>query len=186
MRFPKLYLREPYRIHLPHRTLRMQMMTHGRPRMQMMLHRSSRKAMISQKTAKTVISVTKRGIPSKISETFRLSENRGKITLINLWASYSEDSLKGLNELNDLYSECKDSISVIAVQNHFGSKKVPDEIRDLDIPIATDNRDEEIYKLCGGSMAVPRTVILDRYGKVVYNRLGVLTKEELEDLLSSL
>ena len=119
-------------------------------------------------------------------ETFRLSESRGKITLINLWASYSEDSLKGLNELNDLYSECKDSISVIAVQNHFGSKKVPDEIRDLNIPIATDNRDEEIYKLCGGSMAVPRTVILDRYGKVVYNRLGVLTKEELEELLSSL
>ncbi|MCR5651994.1 MAG: redoxin family protein [Lachnospiraceae bacterium] len=116
---------------------------------------------------------------------FRLSESRGRITIINLWASYSEDSLKGLNELNDLYKENKDDISVIAVHNHFGSEKVPDNVRDLDIPVAIDNSDERIFKLCGGSMAVPRTLIVDKDGKIVYNRRGCLTREELEDLISS-
>lgn len=43
--------------------------------------------------------------------------------------------------------------------------------------------DEEIFKLTGGSMMLPRTVILNERGEVIYNAKGVLTKDRLEYLL---
>ena len=114
---------------------------------------------------------------------FSLSKNIGKPVLIYLWASYSKDSTDALSLYNDFYNAHSDDISAIAVHNHFGSGNMESFSKGLDIPVALDNSEEEVYKLTGASTAVPRVVILDEDGKVIYNERGNLTKEELEEFI---
>ena len=76
--------------------------------------------------------------------TFTLSDNTGKITVIHLWATYSKDSIEGLRELDAFCREQGDKVAAIAVHNHYGSGKAAEYAKDIDIPVAIDNGDEEI------------------------------------------
>lgn len=116
--------------------------------------------------------------------TFTLSDNTGKITVIHLWATYSKDSIEGLRELDAFCREQGDKVAAIAVHNHYGSGKAAEYAKDIDVPVAIDNGDEEIFRLTGGSMMLPRTVILNERGEVIYNSRGLLTGEQLEDFFS--
>ncbi|MBR5407775.1 MAG: redoxin family protein [Lachnospiraceae bacterium] len=115
--------------------------------------------------------------------TFTLSDHKGKIVVIHLWATYSKDSVEGLKELDEFCREQGDAVVSVAVHNHYSSGKAAEYAKDIEVPVAVDNGDEEIFKLTGGSMMLPRTVILNERGEVIYNAKGVLTKDRLEYLL---
>ena len=115
--------------------------------------------------------------------TFTLSDNMGKTVVIHLWATYSKDSIEGLKELDAFCREQGDTVAAVAVHNHYSSGKAEEYAKDIDVPVAVDNGEEEIFKLTGGSMMVPRTIILNEQGEVVYNGKGLLTKEQLETFL---
>ena len=103
--------------------------------------------------------------------------------MIHLWATYSKDSIEGLRELDAFCREQGDKVAAVAVHNHYSSGKAAEYAKDIDIPVAIDNGDEEIFRLTGGSMMLPRTVILNGSGEVIYNSKGLLTREQLEDFL---
>lgn len=115
--------------------------------------------------------------------TFTLSDNIGKITVIHLWATYSKDSIEGLKELDEFCREQGDKVASVAVHNHYSSGKAAEYAKDIEVPVAIDNNDEEIFKLTGGSMMLPRTIILNEQGEVIYNSKGLLTKAQLETFL---
>ena len=115
---------------------------------------------------------------------FRLSDDPDKVTVIGLWASYSEDSIEELKVINEFAKDHPDEVRVLALHNHFGSKNAQECIKDIDIPVAVDGEEEEIFKLLGASTAVPRIVILDKDRTVISNKRGFLKKEELEELVS--
>ncbi|MBO6163646.1 MAG: redoxin family protein [Lachnospiraceae bacterium] len=114
---------------------------------------------------------------------FRLSEQRGKITFINFWATYCTPCLQELPYFDALYQAHEGDISMIAVHSSFVTKDPVQFLSDkgYSFPFAQDN-DSCVIGLAGGSSALPQTVVLNRKGEVVYNKVGSVTPELLEAL----
>ena len=116
--------------------------------------------------------------------TFTLSEKRGKVTFINLWATYCTPCVKELPHFDALYREHRDDIAVLAVHSSVVTDDPEAYLADkgYEIPFAMDTEDDKLWSIVNGSSTLPQTIVLDRDGVVIYNRKGAITPEALEAL----
>ncbi len=118
-------------------------------------------------------------------QSFHLEDTRGKVTFINLWATYCGPCVEELPYFNELAGEHPDDIAVLAVHSSMSKDDIPAYLADKgwdNIDFALDTKDKLVWDIVGGSAAMPQTIVLDREGKVVYNQVGSVTA----DLLASL
>ena len=119
--------------------------------------------------------------------TFSLAASRGKVTFVNLWATYCEPCVKELPYFMDLYHEHPDEIALVAVHAPRLNPNVDtnDFVADLglDFPVAVDTEEVDVCGIVGSDGAtLPQTVVLDREGRVIYNKVGSVTPDLLEQL----
>ncbi len=116
--------------------------------------------------------------------TFKLGENRGKVTIINLWATYCGPCVAELPYFGELLKSHKEDLSILAVHAHFTTVDVGEYVvqHGFDIPIAIDDEDERIFGIVNGSSTLPQTIVLNRKGEVIYNEVRSVTPELLEKL----
>ncbi len=119
--------------------------------------------------------------------TFSIARSRGKVTIVNLWATYCEPCVKELPYFQDLYHDHPEDIALVAVHAPRLSPNVDtdDFVAELglDFPVAVDTAKVDVCGIVGSDGAtLPQTVVLDREGRVVYNRVGSVTPELLEQL----
>ena len=114
---------------------------------------------------------------------FHLADTRGRITFINLWATYCAPCVRELDYFSELYQEHKDEVAILAVHSGFVTDDPVVFTADKDylIPFTTDT-DNHIFEIAGGSSTLPQTIVLNRRGEVVYNKVGSVTPEMLETL----
>ncbi len=116
---------------------------------------------------------------------FRLSDQRGKVVIINMWATWCEPCVKELPVLQDFLQAHGEDAAVLIIHASDPLEDVPaylDKIG-ISLPCAIDSMDEDLYGLSGASPSVlPHTVILNREGEIVYNETGSITKEFLDEL----
>ena len=117
---------------------------------------------------------------------FRLSETRGRVTFINLWATWCTPCKAELPYFDSLYRAHADDIAMIVVHP---SMVLDDPEAYLDglgyaMPFATDPEDDTVWNAVGGTGTLPQTVVLNRRGEVIYNSVGSVTPELLEALFS--
>lgn len=113
---------------------------------------------------------------------FDLSDCTGKVTILAFWSMSSEDSTRALDELNRYYGEHEDMVNVLAVHDGDTAENVDGYLRDKGLSIeAVVDADGSIFELAGASSGeLPRLVMLDKQGKVLYNRKGVRTANQLK------
>ncbi len=116
--------------------------------------------------------------------TFKLSENKGKIVYINLWATYCGPCVKELPEFVAFYHEHEEDVAVIAVHANLTTEDVNEYVSEKkwDIPIAIDDENEGIFSIVNGSDALPQTIVLNKKGEVIYNQVGSVSAEIIENL----
>ncbi|MCR4922911.1 MAG: redoxin family protein [Lachnospiraceae bacterium] len=116
--------------------------------------------------------------------TFTLSENRGKVTIINLWATYCGPCVQELPYFARFYHEHEGDVAMIAVHPNFVAQDVGEFVKEkgIDVPVTIDNEDEEIFGIVNGSTTLPQTIVLNRKGEVVYNEIKSVSYELLEQL----
>ena len=114
---------------------------------------------------------------------FRLADTRGRVTFINLWATYCAPCVRELPYFSTLCREHGDDIAVLAVHASLVTDDPAAFLgdRDWDMSFAVDT-DDTIWRIADGSAALPQTVVLDRGGTVIYNRKGSVTPEMLAAL----
>ena len=114
---------------------------------------------------------------------FRLAEQKGKITMINFWATYCTPCKQELPYFNDLYTAHRDDLAMIAVHPSLVLDSPEEYLADKGyaLPFATD-ADDTVLRLVGGTGTYPQTVVLNRKGEVIYNKVGSVTPEVLEAL----
>ena len=122
--------------------------------------------------------------PCLDGSSFTLSENRGKVVIINLWGTYCGPCVKELPFFDKLYRAHTDDIAFIAVHSAFTDRDVSEYAADQswDFPIAVDNESEEIFHIVNANGVLPQTIVLNRRGEVVYNVVGSVSPELLEQL----
>ena len=115
--------------------------------------------------------------------TFHLADLRGKIVFINLWATYCTPCIHELPYFSDLYTAHSDDLAMVAVHSSLVTMDPEAFLEDkgFAMPFATDT-DDTVNAIVGGTGTLPQTIVLNRKGEVVYNRIGSVTPEELAAL----
>ena len=128
-------------------------------------------------------------------ESFTLKEHRGKLTVINFWATWCTPCVNEIPHFNALASNHPE-INVIAIHgksNNDVNKFINDKNwSDYVLTFAQDNLDRTTcltYELFGGSAKHkrnwPLTVIVDGEGKIVYSSTQAFESyEDLEQLVN--
>ena len=118
---------------------------------------------------------------------FTLSAQKGKVTVINFWATWCTPCVAELPYFAELYAEYGDEISLVAIHSNLVTDDVDKFLakENLDMPFALD-KTGAVIKSLGGSTQLPMTVIVDAAGKIVYNKVGSVTLTVLEGLVAPL
>lgn len=121
-------------------------------------------------------------------EQFQLSDQRGKVVLLNIWATWCppcEEETPALNEVYEKYSDQGVEFLGISIDEQGESVVKPFvEKYDISYPITID--DGSIMEKYGPTMGVPTTYIIDQKGNLRYFATGAITKAELEPRLKKL
>ena len=110
---------------------------------------------------------------------------RGKVVIINFWATWCPPCREEIPDLIALQNKYKDSVQIIGVAQDSGS---PADIRAFEAKYGmnypTVISSPEIEKLFPGVAALPTTFILDREGRLAQKHIGMLNAAvtELETL----
>ena len=117
--------------------------------------------------------------------TFHLADTRGKVTFVNLWATYCGPCVEELPYFNELAGEHPDDLAVLAVHNSMSKDDIPAYLADKgwdNLRFALDTKDKLVWNTVGGGPAMPQTIVLDRNGQVIYNQVGSVTPDLLAKL----
>ena len=115
---------------------------------------------------------------------FHLADTRGKVTFINLWATYCGPCVKELPHFNEFYHEHEGDVEIVAVHSSIVVDEPADFLADKGwtIPFAVDTDDDMVWEIVNGSSTLPQTIVLNRHGEVIFNQKGSVTPEMLEAL----
>ena len=119
-------------------------------------------------------------------EIFRLSDLRGKIVVINFWATWCEPCKVEMPFFEDLYSGSQKQLEILAVNFDEPPQKVQQFVEEyqLSFPVLLDpgGNVQSLYRVRG----YPTTFILDEEGIVRYHHIGLITEGQLDHYLSEL
>ena len=122
-------------------------------------------------------------------EPFRLSDQEGKVVLINIWATWCLPCREETPELVNLYNEYKDKgLTIIGVSvDKQGKSVVLPFMKEFHItyPIYID-KDKTVLNKYGPIMGIPTSYIIGKHGYIRYFAVGALTKKELEPKIKQL
>jgi ferredoxin/thiol-disulfide isomerase/thioredoxin len=117
-------------------------------------------------------------------ETFRLSDYRGHVVIINFWGTTCAPCVEELPYYEQLKVAHPD-VEILAIHNRAGAKKAKDFLADKGwdhLDFALDSKEKGLLPLLNAADAMPQTIILNKQGVVTYNAQAPLTFEKLEAL----
>lgn len=126
------------------------------------------------------------GLETLSGENVRLSDLRGKIVLINFWATWCEPCKIEMPFFEKLYQENKSRLEILAVNFDEPQQKVKQfaEEYGLSFPVLLDPGAEvqNLYRVRG----YPTTFIVNEEGITSFHHIGLVTEEQVFDSLSQL
>lgn len=119
-------------------------------------------------------------------ETFRLSDLRGKAVFLNFWASWCGPCKKEMPDMQKFHEKHKGNVEVIAV-NLTGSEMGVGKVRKYidkygytyPVPLDKNSKVQGMFDVT----VVPTTYFIGIDGKVIKQKRGPMTYEEMEDML---
>ena len=110
-------------------------------------------------------------------ESFTLSENTGKLTVVNFWATWCTPCVAELPYFEEFYSQYGDQINLVAIHGTAVTEDVSafisEKFNGYQITFAQDAVQAEtemnVYNTYGGVNSWPTTVIIDEEGVILYN-----------------
>lgn len=130
------------------------------------------------------------GLQDLNGNTVTLSSLKGKVVILDFWATWCPPCRRGIPDLNDLYHAYKDKgVEILGISLDQGGK---DDIVSgmqkynitIDYSVLIGNA--EVARLYGGIPAIPTTFILDKEGNIVNKYVGLQEKETFTAKLDKL
>ena len=116
---------------------------------------------------------------------FHLADQRGKVVVINMWATYCGPCVQELPFFKSFAEEHAEDVAFLTIHASDPLEDVPSFMERKGIaglPCTIDSMDDYLYSLSGASpFMLPHTVILNRKGEIVYNRAGSMTEALLQE-----
>jgi thiol-disulfide isomerase/thioredoxin len=117
-----------------------------------------------------------------------LSEYQGKVVLLNFWATWCAPCRTEIPWLNDIQKEySREGFTVVGVaMDERGWRAVTPFLAeyDVDYPVLLGNA--KVARLYGGLETLPKTLFLDRKGRIVAVHEAILSKAHLRKIVALL
>lgn len=114
---------------------------------------------------------------------FTLSENKGKIVVINFWATWCGPCVKELPHFEELAELFPDELTIIAIAEDKPGQSYLDEKGWHNCTYAIDDTNAcsgmSVFEAIGNSDSLPVTIVLDQDGKVISRIQGSADFESL-------
>ena len=127
-------------------------------------------------------------IATRSGEPFRLSDHRGEVVVLNLWATWCPPCRHEIPDFIALQEELGDQgLTVVGVALDEGGWDAVGPFADemgINYPVAVD--DGTVDGLYGPTATFPTTFIIDREGNVAHYVPGMILRDDLEPLLRPL
>lgn len=125
-------------------------------------------------------------------DTFNISDNRGKITVINFWGTWCGPCVAELkSEFPKIAEEYADTVTVVTVHsyNEYGvdvEKYISENFADTGYIFCRDGEGDEYCQMLGGGQAWPHTVITDENGVIISVIPRATTYNELKEIIDGI
>ena len=117
-------------------------------------------------------------------KTWTLKDLKGKVVLVNFWATWCPPCRKEMPDLNTLYLRFKDQGFVILAISDEEADKVKPFIaeRSISYPVMLDpgRKVNELFQVQG----IPKSFVYDRDGKLVAQSIDMRTQKQFLEMLS--
>jgi peroxiredoxin len=117
-------------------------------------------------------------------KTWHLQELRGKVVLVNFWATWCPPCRKEMPDLQALYDKYKDQgLVVLAISDEEAAKVSPFIAeRKISYPVMLDpgRKVAELFQVEG----IPKSFVYDREGKLVAQSIDMRTKNQFLGMLA--
>lgn len=120
--------------------------------------------------------------------TFSLRAHRGRVVLVNFWATWCEpcrDEMPDLQQLWETYRD--DGLLVVGVSLDDGHRSLIEEFHQtfpVEYPLLLNGR--AIAAQYGADHFVPSTFVIGRDGRLLDRHVGALTRDSFEDRIEAL
>jgi peroxiredoxin len=117
-------------------------------------------------------------------KTWTLKEQRGKVVVLNFWATWCPPCRKEMPDLETLYQQFKDQGLVILAISDEDAGKVKPFIAQQKVtyPVLLDpgRKVNELFQIEG----IPKTFVYDRHGKLVAQSIDMRTRRQFLEMLA--
>lgn len=117
---------------------------------------------------------------------YKWEDLRGKVLIVDFWATWCEPCKKSLPELDAIYKDYKGEVLVIGFSKDNSEADVKRflEVVKVSYPIAMSS--QKLERMFGGILGLPTSFLVDKNGKIVRRFLGYVPKEVLEENIKRL
>ena len=118
----------------------------------------------------------------------KLNDLKGKVVVLDFWATYCPPCLEEIPHLNELQTKYGANLQVVGL--HIGGEedeaRVPEFVQKLKINYALGYPENELSQmLLGSNNAIPQTFVFDKNGKLVKKLVGFdnFVKNDLDEAI---
>jgi peroxiredoxin len=123
-------------------------------------------------------------LPDLAGKTWHLADLRGKVVLVNFWATWCPPCRKEMPDLQALYEKYKDQgFVVLAISDEEAAKVTPFIAeRKIGYPVLLDpgRKVHELFQVEG----IPKSFVYDREGKLVAQSIDMRTRGQFLEMLA--
>ncbi|GAB1443109.1 hypothetical protein MASR2M39_19480 [Ignavibacteriales bacterium] len=118
----------------------------------------------------------------------KLSDFKGKIVIIDFWATWCPPCRKGIPDLVELQKTYKDDLVIIGISldDKRTLKDVVPFVGKYEINYPVVFGDSEVVSAFGGIESIPTSFIIDREGNITNKHIGLIPKSEYEKDINKL
>jgi len=120
-------------------------------------------------------------LPSIDGTTVKLSDYRGKIVILNFWASWCPPCRKELPDFAAFHRENREKgVAVVGIAVDEAVPAIKKLVAESGVGYPVVLGDRKLQADYGGIRAVPTTFVIDKAGTIVKKHLGMMSKADLE------
>ena len=117
-----------------------------------------------------------------------LSDYKGKVVVINFWATWCPPCIQEIPDFVNFYSNYKEKgVEIIGVTT--GNSSIDDIqkiIREKNISYTICMSDRKMEDLYGGIRSIPTTFIIDKDGDIYQKKIGRISENELIEAINNI
>lgn len=112
-------------------------------------------------------------------KTVKLSDYKGKIVIIDFWATWCPPCRRGIPDLISIQKEFKKDVVVIGISLDRDKtiKDVPGFVKEYGINYPVVYGDDKVVVDYGGIRSIPTSFVIDKKGNVVDSHVGLVEKD---------